>query len=157
MACANVGSSNPDIAGLGVKREQYFLYFGFQWFEWLTCGWEQIILSFVIQGGLSFGLSIWSANLDVKLAKTGFPTALHELRTVLYNLRTAPFSLPVHDIKNNNNEPNVGLISRRLKKWYMDQLLATISDVQTLNGRGFFLKKKKKRKKEINNTHAISL
>jgi hypothetical protein len=47
--------------------------------------------------------------------------------------------LDIDDVENrpvlNESKSNIRLISRRLKKWYMDQLLAIISDVQTLNGR----------------------
>ncbi|QKX62216.1 uncharacterized protein TRUGW13939_09375 [Talaromyces rugulosus] len=107
MACANVGSSNPDIAGLG------------------------IILSFVIQGGLSFALSIYSAGLDTRFAEVRLPKISQKLMTVFFPRSDRDDIEKCHVL--NERKSNVRLISRRLKKWYIDQLLAIISDVQTLN------------------------
>ncbi|KAJ2987719.1 hypothetical protein NUW58_g4350 [Xylaria curta] len=139
MACNDVGSTNPDIAGLGV------------------------ILSFTIQAGLSFCLSFWSVALQLRdpsgteaLTRgqlgqpqdesTTFGSANSPLNHVWSNLpsfyrsfigrvwRNLPTPLPFLYSSGSKRLQPSQILDLRLKKGLIDQLLRTISDTQTING-----------------------
>lgn len=132
MVCNNVGNSNPDIAGLGVRLSLIVQLLR------LTYYW-QIILSFVIQAGISFFLSFWSAILDVELGKPVLRTILPQWAQNLPVLRPYKSHQKLDDsdieaCSTVDNSSDSGLLPLRLRKWHIDQMLAIISDVQILNG-----------------------
>ncbi|KAK8048145.1 hypothetical protein PG994_009875 [Apiospora phragmitis] len=112
MACTDVGSANPDIAGLG------------------------IILSFIIQAGLSFFLSGWSILVETRLR-------LRELRRTRED---------IHGSKKKAENTTTLLLLGMLRKpaddislegtrhyanhkiELIDRALRTIGDAQLLNG-----------------------
>ncbi|KAI1111679.1 hypothetical protein F5Y14DRAFT_303873 [Nemania sp. NC0429] len=141
MTCNDVGSSNPDVAGLGV------------------------ILSFTIQAGLSFGLSLWSVILQLrKSSGSESPTAVaqpdqpRDLHAVLARARPRhryvqavlncvklirdyardrPFLVFRPFIVLSSGLPRLrqdGIRDAKLKIDLIDGVLKTISDIQTLNG-----------------------
>jgi hypothetical protein len=94
----------------------------------------------VIQAGISFLLSFWSAILDVELGKPVLRTILPQWAQNLPVLR--PYSsrqkLDDSDIEacsTADNCSDFGLLPLKLRKWHIDQMLAIISDIQILNGK----------------------
>ncbi|KAI1173104.1 hypothetical protein F4777DRAFT_559260 [Nemania sp. FL0916] len=125
MACNDVGSTNPDIAGLGV------------------------ILSFTIQAGLSFCLSLWSVILHRYYDDSAGPSLLlgHHPRQSGDGSAGGSINTLSDLVWRNLQAPFSALLSRRvaelswektldarLKLELIDRLLKTISDTQTLNG-----------------------
>ncbi|KAI0528431.1 hypothetical protein GGR58DRAFT_509347 [Xylaria digitata] len=125
MSCTNVGSANPDIAGLGV------------------------ILSFTIQAGFSFGLSLWSVVLrppnrsrrrSVTVEQANQPESMSTALTCVRALSnfTEVFNpitlLSALISKDSSNLQPAQISDLKLKSDLIDQVLKTISDIQTLNG-----------------------
>ncbi|KAI8944359.1 hypothetical protein F4801DRAFT_223408 [Xylaria longipes] len=113
MACSNVGSTNPDIAGFGV------------------------ILSFTIQAGISFCLSLLSALLQPGSAVVDQLSQPRNGSTVLSYVGTLLDYMKDHDPVTSLST----LTFSGFSKLHLDQIrvlidpvLEKISDIQTLNG-----------------------
>ncbi|KAI0131851.1 hypothetical protein BJ170DRAFT_222856 [Xylariales sp. AK1849] len=125
MTCSDVGSTNADIAGLG------------------------IILSFTIQAGLSFLLSLWSIFLDLRLQGLVFtgarakwwahdpdtPSSHNPRGNWRASVNRVPSVLQSAGVLSDPATLNQGSIDAwTLKKHLIERVLKTISDMQTLNG-----------------------
>ncbi|OTB01045.1 hypothetical protein M426DRAFT_323828 [Hypoxylon sp. CI-4A] len=120
MACVDVGSTNPDIAGLG------------------------ILLAFAIQAGLSFLLSLWSIGLDIRLYwlnSVRYQTPARDILDILSNGSgqeglLAPLRRKYIKHYSDIGPAQCGILKDKMehKSRLVSQVLEKISGAQILNG-----------------------